>query len=236
MKNPIFYAIAWCFLLINTAQALAQGKCEGFYPLEKGVHWKQSHYDAKGKLSSTNANTIAQVTATADGFDALVSTLVADSKGKEIGSGEFTAKCVDGEVILDVNQMLLPGLGASYLNMDMSVSGDGLRLPNQLSVGQELPGGNTSMVVELNGLRVANMSFEVTERKVEAKETVDTPIGPHECFRIKERVDYRSGYGGGRVYTTLSWYAKGKGLLRQETYDDKGKLSSRMEVTEWKKL
>ncbi len=163
------------------------------------MHWKQSHDDAKGKLSCTNANTISQVTATADGFDALASTLVAD-------------------------------------NMDMNVSGEGLRLPNQLSVGQELPGGNTSMVVELNGLRVANMSFEVTEREVEAKETVDTPIGPHECFRIKERVDYRSGYGGGRVYTTLSWYAKGKGLLLQETYDDKGKLSSRMEVTEWKKL
>ena len=34
-------------------------------------------------------------------------------------------------------------------------------------------------------------------------------------------------------YTMVGWYAKTVGLVKQETYDQKGKLSSTMELTKW---
>lgn len=49
MSKLLITALAFPALL---ALSDRQNDCEGYYPLEKGVHWKQSHYDAKGKLSS----------------------------------------------------------------------------------------------------------------------------------------------------------------------------------------
>ncbi|MCB0580266.1 MAG: hypothetical protein KDD10_13265, partial [Phaeodactylibacter sp.] len=65
--------------------------------------------------------------------------------------------------------------------------------------------------------------------KVEAFEAVTTPAGTFECVKITEDVDSKMAF----VNTTgknKSWYAKNIGLVRQEVFDEKGKLLVRQEL------
>lgn len=56
-----------------------------------------------------------------------------------------------------------------------------------------------------------------------------TPAGTFECVKITEDVDSKMAF----VNTTgknKSWYAKNIGLVRQEVFDEKGKLLVRQEL------
>lgn len=231
MKNLILTPFLLVSLLIP---AFAQTNCEGYYPFEKGVFYQQSFYDSKGKLSTVSDVTIDEVKAIDGGWEAHFQTVMTDAKGKESGTGQYSAQCIDGMIIIDVKQLLSSDMLAKYEDMDVSFSGEGMRWPNQLAEGQELPGGNTHVEIGENGFTIVTIDFEVTDRKVLGKETIDTPIGPYECFKVTETINYKVLFSKQKL-TSVSWYAKNKGLMRQESFDSKGNPSSTMEMTKWGK-
>lgn len=91
-------------------------------------------------------------------------------------------------------------------------------LPSNMSPGDTLPDVLAS--VKAFGL---TMKITVTERKVLREETITTPAGKFNCMVIRER-KVEKGMGRNRHTIADTWYAKGTGMVRHDTYDTDLKL------------
>ena len=231
--NKLIISGLYSFALFT--QAISQPQCDGYFPFEEGVFFQQTHFDAKGNIMSVVSSTIDKVEAIPSGFEAHVRTSLADERGEAVGEGEYTVRCIHDVFHIHVNNLLNPGMLETYQSMQMTTGGEGIQMPAKLTAGQQLPKGGTRIDVTSEGLAIVTLNFEVLDRKVEGKETINILIGAFECYRIRETVNFQAMFLT-RSYTTVGWYAKNVGLVRQETYDQKGQLSSRMELTGWGKL
>lgn len=74
-------------------------------------------------------------------------------------------------------------------------------------------------------LSIVSMSANGTDRKITRTEKLQTPAGTFDCFVMEETVTSKVLMVK-EVEKTISWYAYGIGLVKEETYDKKGKLTS----------
>jgi len=66
------------------------------------------------------------------------------------------------------------------------------------------------------------MTVNVSNRKVEAVESLTTPAGTFECYKISYDVATKMMIN---VKTKgVEWFSKGVGMVKSETYDSAGKL------------
>ena len=103
-------------------------------------------------------------------------------------------------------------------NIDLTATDPELmRIPNKLAVGYKLPLGE--MIVDLGGFRVKST---ITENEVIDREEITTPAGTFKCYVVKQTSEGR--VMGIKSETTIkTWYARGIGVVKQETYS-KGEL------------
>ena len=92
-----------------------------------------------------------------------------------------------------------------------------MRIPNKLAVGYQLPLGE--MYVNLGGFRVKST---ITENEVVDREEITTPAGTFKCYVVKQTSSGRA-LGIKSESTVKTWYARGVGRVKQETYS-KGDL------------
>jgi hypothetical protein len=228
MKTTFFSLL----LVLAAVFSYAQTDCEGYLPFEEGLTFEHTHYDAKGKVTSVNSATFMEIKAVDAGFRGTVAYSMSDGKKKESGEGSYAIECIGGVLKMDLSSMMNPAMTEAYQSMEMTMSGDGLQFPSSLSVGELLPDGLTRIDVASSGVSIVTLTFESKNRKVEAREKITTPAGTYDCFRIREEITYNAMFLN-RSYAIVGWYAKGVGLVKQETYDAKGALSSWMELTKW---
>lgn len=223
------------FLLIAYLGSFqAQVPYECYFPFEEGISFQRTYYDGAGQITAVSNAGIDSIAKMGHFYRAFIRDTMLDDKNKEIGRRIFTVDCTDDVIHLSANHLLNPCMTEAYQSMDMAINGEGIRIPHRLVPGSELPKGGNRIDVTSEGLEIVTLNFEIVDRKVEARELITTPAGKFECFRIRETVQFQTMFLT-RTYTTLGWYAKKAGLVRQETYDQKGVLRSRMELTVWGK-
>ncbi len=137
--------------------------------------------------------------------------------GKE--PAKLSAVVTGASVVLDVAESvaaifrtLLPD------NSRIMSSGGKSSLPSHLSTRDTLPDVYAS--VRVFGL---TMKITVTERKVLREETITTPTGKFNCMVIRER-KVEKGMGRNRHTIADTWYAKGIGMVRHDTYNTEMEL------------
>jgi len=146
-----------------------------------------------------------------------------DDKDKETYKFQQTYFCQDGVISFDMSNMFDPKTMEGYKDMQVSLTSDKLDLPNNLTVGQTLKEGTATMVISNQGMKLMTMNIHVYNRKVETKETITVPAGTYECFKITYDVESKVIF---KVQgKAAEWYAKGIGMVKQETYDSKGKIT-----------
>ena len=94
----------------------------------------------------------------------------------------------------------------------ISSSGGESSLPSDMAPGDVLPDVHAS--VKALGL---TMKITVTEREVIRYETISTPAGTFDCAVVRER-KVEKGMGRNRHTTADTWYARGIGMVRHDTY------------------
>ncbi len=231
MKIRIF--AMWLALGCWAFQAQAQDDCSGFYPLKKGTSWELSSYNKKGALASVSAQEIISVENKNGAWEAQVRNKISDDKGKPVSENTFIIRCKDGEVFMDVADILSPEMKESLGNMEMSIKGEALELPSKLSVGQTLPNANAEIKAGTGGVTIMTLRFDISDRKVEAKETLTTPAGKFECFKIVYNLTVKTI--GVRTVPAAVWYSPNAGMVKTETYDKKGLVESRTELTKFQR-
>lgn len=207
------------FLSVVASYSFAQ--CNAYYVIKKGTSWTISNFNAKGKLQGKTIQKVTEYKGTSNGFEATIDITSVDDKGEQYLAGSTTLICEDGVIYFDLEDMLPDEAMKSIESFDVSVDGTNLELPNNMEAGQSLKDAQLTMNVDATPLKM-KFIVNVTERKVEAEESIKVPAGSFDCFKISQKIYTKTMV---KVESSSTeWYAKGVGMVKSETYNKKGKM------------
>ncbi|MBK6947638.1 MAG: hypothetical protein IPH16_05775 [Haliscomenobacter sp.] len=185
-----------------------------------------SYFDAKDKLTSSSETVVTDVKSVGNAVEAQMSITMKDKNNKPTFEGASKVVCKEDAVYLDITNLLGPQTQA-FGKMEVSLSGDGVVLPNNLKAGQKLADSHNEIKLGMNGTPIMTMTFDIREYTVEAEEKVTTPAGTFDCFRTSYQMSSKTLLVNTTV-KVVQWFAKGVGMVKSETFDKKGNLDSRM--------
>jgi len=196
-----------------------------FFAMKKGAVQEYVTKDANGKITGQSRTTIKDITGTKNAFAVIYESEVLDAKGQPADKNKpfivnYRIVVKDGVMYLDMKGMF----GAMQGLDDLQVSGTVMKIPSNLVVGQTL--GDASARVRIGFI---NCSAVITEGKCEAIENVTVEGGTFQSYKVSQKVNI-TALGMRNEGTTLTWYAKGVGAIKTESYDKNGKLQSVQEL------
>ncbi|MEQ8906226.1 hypothetical protein [Ekhidna sp.] len=213
------------------------GQCnDAFFPFEEGVNFEQTSYDKKGKTQGRTISTVLNV----DGSSATVKNVFFDKKDEEVADGEYTIIC-EGDVIkMDFNNFIPEEMLSQYGDAEVKVEGDFITIPDDLQEGQTLQDGSGTVTITMASQAAMNikMDMEIIDRKVEKAETLDTPAGSFDTYKITQKTIVTMNMMGMKKTTetsSASWFSKGVGMVKNESYDQKGNLAGYSLLTAFNK-
>lgn len=204
--------------------------CSAFYPFEEGISFQVTNYDKKGKIVAVTDHTVNSITTSGGDATATINSVVKDKKGETITDGEYEIMCAGNEVSIDVKSLMNPTMFDQFEGMETNITGTNVVIPNDLSVGQTLPDASMTMDIDMGGINMS-MTVLMTDRTVDGKETITTPAGSFECYVISYTSNIKMGMN--RTGKAKQWLAKGVGMVKQEDYNKKGKLTGTSVLTEF---
>lgn len=204
----------------------------GFYNFTKGAVLGYQHFDGKSKLTGTSRLTFLDTYREGDAYVYKVRNETTTENSKEQPKPiEYIMRCENGEFYIDMSSMMDPATAGTF-GTDIKVTSSELSYPSNLSVGQTLPDASFSISSGSQGVTVLSMTIDVANRVVAAKESVTVPAGTFDCYKITYNVDTKMLF---KISATAAvWMTKGGGMVKTETYDKKGKLTSSMVLSELK--
>ena len=125
---------------------------------------------------------------------------------------------LSGDVSLDVG-----GVMASYIKARTGLNASSTGKHSILPAAME-PGDTLAPVVAHAKVGPLTYKLVVSERKVLRRETITVPAGTFDCIVVSEN-KLETGPGHNRYVTNVTWYSKGVGYVRHDTYI-KGKLDT----------
>ncbi|WP_430468286.1 hypothetical protein [Winogradskyella ouciana] len=214
-------SILLLFIVCNTS--FAQTDCKPYVPTEQGTKWELTNYNAKGKITGTVNYELVDKIVDGNEVTFKIKTTTFDKKGKQIFESEYEAKCIDGVFDLDMAVKMDGSQMSQYDGMDVEVDASKFEIPEMdASPGTELEDGTLNVSIGSSGAIGFKMTIEITDRKVEKRETLTTEAGEFDCIVISQNISTKMIV---KVRaSSKEWYSEGIGLVRSESYNKKGKL------------
>jgi hypothetical protein len=224
MKNFSLKTLICLIALVAGCVTAATAQCNEYYILQEGSEWEFETYNGKGKLSGKNQQKVTAFSKNADGFVATVNSTMTNEKGKELMKGDLEFKCVNGTMLIDMRNYISEEQMKAYKNYKIKVEATNLEIPSGLAPGQSLKDGNVT-VTTVEGPIPMKMTITISDRKVEAKESVTTPAGTFDCFKItsKSTLQNQMGVTMTMEFTSIEWIAAKVGLVKTESFNKNGK-------------
>lgn len=207
----------------------------GFSAMRKGSVKTIIAKDDKGRVTGSVRNTVIGIYGDASAFAVESRAEMFDDKGEPVEGPDKKPMTVTSRVVveggtmyLDLESMFdaaLKGLGGSE---KVEISSVAVKMPTEMAVGQTLEDASMRMKMGFVG-----MSVEMTDGQVLARETVTTPAGTFDCFKVSQNVT-SSAMGFKERATEISWYARGVGAVKSQTLDKNGKVTATEELTEYR--
>ena len=212
-------------LLLTCLTLYGYSQCD-YYAIENGSEWEMETYNAKGKLGTRNIQKVTSYNSMAGGFKATIHSIAQNDKGKELMKGDLEMKCENGTLYMDMRNFVTEDQFKALGSYETKVESSSLEIPSKLSVGQSLKDGSIT-VTAVGAPMTMQMSVSITDRKVEAKESMTTPAGTFECFVITSKMTMQNKMGINMTFnfTSKEWVASKVGTVRSESYDKNGKLN-----------
>ncbi len=209
--------------------------CSTLFAFEEGVQMEYQNFTKKDKLEGTTAHLVESVESLSGGGQiAVVQTKVTDAKGKNTTEGSFVVECDGQSLKLDVSDLLPEESMQAFASLDVEIEGDGFLIPTDLKVGETIPDSENVIKVGMEGMNM-NIKFNIRDHKVEAKETVQTPAGSFDCYKLSYIASIKI-MGGNNESKVVTWYAPNVGTVKSETFNAKNdKLMSKMVLSKFSK-
>ena len=226
--------ILFLFTFIATQFLYAQDSCSRsrYYPFTEGAKFQITTYDKKDKAAAIADYLVESIESSAQGEKATIATTVKDDKGKDLVATTFDVLCINGAISIDFKSLMPPGMLDQYKNLDYKISGTNMEIPANLEVGKTLPDANMTMDISMAPMKM-QLQVNITNRQVEGKEPVTTQAGTFDCFVITYTTEFYMGMS--RQSSSKQWIAEGVGMVKQEDYDNKGRVASSSVLTAFSK-
>ena len=210
--------------LIFTVTSFSQD-CSNFYYLQNDKTIEMTITNNKGKETGKLTYAISDSKKTGNSVTAKINSKFVDAKGKTITTGSNNVKCENGVMQMDMKVFVPP----AQTSGTATASEFYLEYPTNMNVGDQLKEGHLSMDTESSGGIKSTVEIDITDRKVEGKESVTTPAGTWECYKItsKNKITSRiAGIGIPINMTVTEWFAPGFGIVKTESKTGKTEITS----------
>jgi hypothetical protein len=231
-----FYLI----ILISFISYETQSQCNTYFNFKEGAEYEMTHYSDKDKVTGKSLSQILSVDDNGGVLTAHIKGTAFDKKGEEITSMNFEYICDDGVLKMDMNKFIPKDMFGSDAEIDFEMEGDYLELPENLEIGQSLKDGMIEGKMTMEGNpAMANMgiSVKIFNRQVEAIEDITTPAGSFTCYKISYDMESSTKVMGMNNKVTMKgidYMSEGVGVIKTESYNKKGDLSSYSLLTGYK--
>ena len=210
--------------LLILSEILNAQDCDFYYPQEIGDEIELQHFDQKDKLIGTSLQKIKDVHTISGGREIVITSTYTDKKGEVAAEGDFSVKCTDGVFYFDMTNYLNQQNMEAYKDMEVEVTSDELDIPKNAQPGTKLKDGKVTMNIKNGGMPLMNMTINIFNRKIEGTETITTPAGTFDCLKIT--YDSETKMIATIRNSTTEYYAKNAGMVKSESYNKNGKLTS----------
>jgi len=204
-------------LLILAVSIINAQDCSKFYYFQNNKLVEMTISNRKGKETGKNVYNISNVQQAGGTTSATISSEFFNEKGKSINQATNVIKCNGGVLQMDMKMFIS---GEQQTTATGTSDAAFLEYPVGMKEGDVLNDGTFKMDMKQNGNMNSTMEITVTDRKVEAKESVTTPAGTWECFRIsyKSKITTKiAGIGIPIKASVTEWYAPGFGVVKTES-------------------
>ena len=229
MKKALFL----CTIILWATSFVTAQNCSKYYPMREGATFEYTNYNKKGKSEGVAKYQVTNVDTAGDVTNATMAIEMIDEKGKEIYKTDYDFTCTGNMVTIDYESLIPSSMFEQYEDMEMDISGTDLELPNDLSVGQQLPDANVSVKISMSGINM-NTTIDLVNRKVEKQESVTTPAGTFDCYVIYSD-NMMKAMMVKQTFPSRVWFSEGVGMIKQESFNKNGKSMGTTVLTSYSK-
>lgn len=220
--------IACAFITGIALKANAQN-CNVYFPTVKGTVFEMQQFDNKDKLTGTSTYSVKQVTSdTAGNSSVIIHSLYKGKNEKDTSSANINYMCKGDKVFIDMKNFMPAGSAEQMKDMEIKSDGAFIEIPQSLSVGMTMADAITTMSFYSQGTLFVTMKITISDRKVASTESVTTPAGTFQCYKVTYNTTSESSMMGIKTTITgkgVEYYSIGTGMVKSETYDKNDKLS-----------
>ena len=220
---------AFCILILFLTVSLAAG-AQGYCCDRQGARLEYVRKNVKdGSTEWRHTMNVKDVSKGSDGnVVTSVSTFV-KANGKPYYKGDVVEQVVlreNNDVWVDMEAVTINYVKGRF-GLNATADAASSIIPVDMAPGDTLP-----QVSGKGKVSLFTFSYRIWDRKVLRRETISLPAGTFDCVVLQER-KLESGPGHNRDVLNHTWYCKGIGMVRHDTYID-GKLDTSETLTQIK--
>lgn len=222
-----------CFFTLS----LAAQDCPSFYYFQDHSTLELTNYNRKDKPEGRVVYKVTEVKKDGDGTTSTIASEIYDDKDKLVANSQVQFKCIGSSLYMDMQMALPSGSMDQFKDMEVKTSKVFMEYPASMQAGEDLEDGSFHMEIVNKGKHVADMDYEITNRKVEAKETISTDAGTWDCYKITYdgKMTINMGISIPVRMKVAEWFAPGVGVVKTADYNKKGKLRGYTLLTKYEK-
>ena len=209
------------FALLTLLMVLGAKAQEPFYLQKEGVKLGYTITDKKGKVDGYSESKVVSVKSSGAQTAVTMQTMVKDKNGKALLQNpyELSVTIENGTVIMSPKALV------GKIVEGLSINGEDLKVPVNLTTGAPLNDYSITM-----GIAGINTTSQITGVKVVAEETIEVSGHSIPCVVVESTASVKV-LGIKRNSLQKTWYGRGIGIVKLETYDNKGKLETTQALT-----
>ena len=225
MKMQTFLLLSAMLLSAMTAEAQ-----DIFFPSQVGIVLEYKTYDKKEKETGMIRYTITHIERDGENMDITYLIESEDAKEKPVFKEELTINKKGDKLYVDMSKLFSKVIRekAGDKADKVEITGSDMETPSHLKVGDILPDSNVAISLKKGFINI-KMSNNVTDRKVEAMESITVKAGTFDAYKLSSKVN-TNAMGMKTSSTKAEWIVKGIGMVKSVEYDKKGKLNSYTEL------
>ena len=218
VKLHVMKKISFLFLMVISISAFSQN-CGDYYYFQNNKTIEITIANKKGKESGKLVYTISDVSKKGSATVSTIHSEMFDKNGKSVSKATNNLQCENGIIMMDM-KMFIPSAQMEQMG-EMAATGSTnyLEYPSSMKEGDALKDASFSMDFKSASGLNGHISMDMTNRKVAGKESLTTPAGTWDCYKITyhSKMVYKMGIGIPMNSDVTEWFAPGFGVIKTES-------------------
>ncbi len=223
MKTLIFSLLLVAGIVMNSQAQDCLGMA-----FKAGMAFELSHFNGKDKPIGKVVYQVKDVHKEGSSTVMDIAAQFEDEKGKQQAPYTIKYTCTGNELVADMSGMMQSMQNGGMKDMEMKLKTNKLVYPGKLSVGQKLSDGQMEADLNSKGNTMMTMNMTMTNRLVDTKESITTPAGTFDAYKISSDVSFENRVMGMPIRNTMRVvsYRTDNQLfdIKSESYNKSGKL------------